>query len=157
MKLIDILPLESIKVPLEARTKEDIIQELVNLLKISKPDLDIKTVHEAILEREKTMSTGIGQGIAIPHGKTEGVDKISAAFGIIPGGADFESIDEQPVYLFFLLASPAGPAGPHLRCLSRISRLLNRDEFRLKLIQAQNPEEVTAMIEEEEKQYFEIN
>ncbi len=157
MRLVDILSVENIKIPLTGSTKEELISELVELISASNPLIDNKAVYDAILEREKTMSTGIGQGIAIPHGKTEGVKEIVAALGIAPAGADFESLDNEPIYLFFLLVSPAGPAGPYLRCLSRISRLLNGGEFRMKLMSAKTPESALSIIDEEEKKYFEIN
>ncbi len=157
MKLVDILKTENVKIPLKGKTKEEIIEELVDLIAASDPEVDHEAVHQAILDREKTMSTGIGQGVAIPHGKTEGVEELIGAFGIAPEGVDFDSLDNEPTHLFFLLVSPVGPAGPHLRCLSRISRLLNREEFREHLIKAGSPEEAVKIINDEEKQYFEIN
>ncbi|MCP4728347.1 MAG: PTS sugar transporter subunit IIA [bacterium] len=157
MKLVDILKTENVKIPLKGKNKEEIIEELVDLIVESNQEIDHDAVHQAILDREKTMSTGIGQGVAIPHGKTEGVDELMGAFGIAPDGVDFDSLDNKPTYLFFLLVSPVGPAGPHLRCLSRISRLLNREDFRELLMKAGSPEEAVKLINDEEKKYFEIN
>lgn len=156
MKLVDILKIESIKIPLASNDKDSIIKELVELVTNAIPLADFNSIHNAVCEREKTMSTGIGQGVAIPHCKTEGVTEISAALGIVPDGIDFDSLDGEPTKLFFLLISPESPAGPHLRCLSRISRLLNREEFRIKLTNASSPKEALSIIEEEEKQFFEI-
>jgi len=154
MKLVDILPLENIKIPLTGKTKEEIITELVDIIAASNPDIDHKLVLHSVIDREKTMSTGIGHGIAIPHGKSRGVKQIAAAFGIVPDGVDFEAIDSQPAYLFFLLAAPEGPAGPHLRCLSMISRLLNSESFRQSLTEAASPEEALRIIDEGEQEFL---
>lgn len=150
MKLADILPVENIKIPLTGKTKDEIITELVDMIAASNPHIDQKAVLKSILDREKTMSTGIGHGIAIPHSKSNGVRELIAAMGIAPGGVDFEALDDQPVYLFFLLAAPEGPAGPHLRCLSMISRLLNQESFRKSLRESSTPVEALQIIDEAE-------
>ena len=98
------------------------------------------------------MSTGIGQGIAIPHAKSKGVNELTASFGISPEGVDFESLDSKPVHLFFMIAAPDGPAGPHLRCLSMISRLLNNEDFRKNLVECATQKDALRMIEEGEKE-----
>ena len=156
MKLIDVIPVTNMKIPLTGRTKEEIITELVELIVESNPIIDRNLVLKSIFEREATMSTGIGNGVAIPHGKSKGVKEITGSFGIIPHGIDFDALDGEPVHIFFMIVSPEGPAGPHLRCLSRLSRLLNRDTFREKLISAVSPEEARHIIEDGERQFFEM-
>jgi mannitol/fructose-specific phosphotransferase system IIA component (Ntr-type) len=106
-----------------------------------------------VLDREKIMSTGIGDGIAIPHGKSDAVTGLAAALGIHKRGVDFESLDGEPAYVFFLLVSPADVSGPHIKALARISRLLKNDEFKNKLIDASTSEEILEIIETAEKEH----
>ena len=112
---------------------------------------------QAILDREKVMSTGVGYHVAIPHGKAEGVKDIVASLGITERDVDFHSIDNKPVRLIFLLVGPPDKTGPHLKALSRISRLMHRKEFRTKLLKSKTPREVMDVIEQEEERYFETN
>lgn len=156
MKLADIIPKECVKIELSGKTKDDIIKELVELLAKSSHVIDMEQVSRSIFERERTMSTGIGNGVAIPHGKSAGISKLSAALGMIKEGVDFDSIDKRPARIFLVLASPEGPAGPHIKALSRISRMLNKADFREKLLQCQSPEEVIECIRDEEKDYFDM-
>ncbi|MBT3343344.1 MAG: PTS sugar transporter subunit IIA, partial [Gemmatimonadetes bacterium] len=106
---------------------------------------------QAVLEREKIMSTGIGDGIAIPHGKSDAVVELTAALGIHKRGVDFEALDGEPAFVFFLLVSPANVSGPHIKALARISRMLKNDGFKKKLIEAGSADDIVAAIEEEEK------
>ncbi len=156
MKLVDILLKECVSTELKGRKKDDIIREMIGLLANSSSVRDTAAVSKSIYERERTMSTGIGSGVAIPHGKSRGIEKLCAALGIVKEGADFDSIDKKPVQIFVLLASPEGPPGPHIKALSRVSRMLNKSQFREKLLQCKTPEEVVEAIAEEEKDYFEI-
>lgn len=156
MKLIDIIPVENIKIPLESTVKKDIITELTDLIANSNPLVDRSAILKSIFDREATMSTGIGQGVAIPHGKSQGVKQITGSFGIIPDGVDFEALDGNPVQIFFLIAAPDGPAGPHLRCLSRLSRLLNKENFREQLLNSESAADARRIIEEGEQQFFEM-
>ena len=156
MKLVDILPKECITTELKSRKKDEIIRELIELLAKSPSVKDTAFISKSIFERERTMSTGIGNGVAIPHGKSAGIARLCAALGIIKDGADFDSIDKKPAHIFVLLASPEGPPGPHIKALSRISRMLNKTQFREKLLQCKSSEEAVAAIAEEEKDYFEI-
>jgi len=156
MRIIDILTEDNITLSLNSKSKNDIITELVELASHSKNFTDKNKVLTSIFEREKTMSTGIGHGVAIPHGKSTGVKKICASLGISTNGVDFDSLDGKPVHIFFLVATPEGPAAPHIKFLSRISRLLNMEDFRKKLISSKSKEEVLRLIEEEESKYFEI-
>src|SRR5450755_3408922 len=130
MRLIDILKPENIKVPLESLTKNEAIAELVNLLAKSGDVTDAKKVLDAVLDRESTRTTGIGNGLAIPHGKCNGVDHLSMAIGRPSTPIDFQSIDGRPVNLIWLLTSPPDKTGPHIHALARISRLMTIDKFR---------------------------
>ena len=151
MTLLDILSADSTLVDLRGETKEDIIAELVDTLAVGDAISDRDKVLQAVLEREKIMSTGIGDGIAIPHGKSDAVEKLVAALGTQRRGVDFEALDGEPAYVFFLLVSPANVSGPHIKALARISRLLKNDEFKKKLIAAETAAEIIEIIETEER------
>jgi len=156
MKLSDLLSSELIKIPLETTKKETVIEELVDLLEKNKKISDKKAVLNAVLEREKVMSTGVGQGIAIPHGKTDSAETVVATMGISHRNIDFQAIDEEPVHIVFLLVAPPNETGLHLKALSRASRLLSKETFREKLMQAEDAEAAMQLIRNEEKKYFEI-
>ena len=153
MTLLDILSSASTIVDLKGDTKEEIIAELVDSLSASEAISDRDKVLQAVLEREKIMSTGIGDGIAIPHGKSDSVVKLVAALGTQRRGVDFEALDGEPAYVFFLLVSPANVSGPHIKALARISRLLKNDDFKKKLITASSPEEIISAIRAEEESH----
>ena len=153
MTLMDILSDRAIIVDLKSETKEGIIEELVGALEVGKDITDRNKVLQAVLEREKIMSTGIGDGIAIPHGKSDAVMRLAAALGTQKRGVDFESLDGEPAYVFFLLVSPANVSGPHIKALARISRLLKNDDFKKKLIHAASAEEIASIIEAEEQNH----
>ena len=151
MTLLDILSPGSTVVGLKSNTKEEIIGELVDLLTVGDSITDREKVLQAVLDREQIMSTGIGDGIAIPHGKSDSVIRLAAALGTHKRGVDFEALDGEPAYVFFLLVSPANVSGPHIKALARISRLLKNDAFKKQLIEATTPEEILAAIESEEE------
>jgi len=149
MKLMDFLISDAIEPEMKSTTKPEAIEELVALLKRSGAIADAGPVAEAILKREELGTTGIGEGIAVPHGKSDAVNKLVAAFGRSGKGVDFNSIDGQPVQLFFLLIAPKDSAGPHLMALARISRLLKNRDFRKGLINAKNKAEILKICEAE--------
>ena len=151
MNLLDILSPESTIVDLKGESKEDIITELVNSLAVGDTITDRDQVLQAVLDREKIMSTGIGDGIAIPHGKSAAVTELVAAMGTQRRGIDFDALDGEPAFVFFLLVSPANVSGPHIKALARISRLLKNDAFKKKLIEANSAEEIIATIEAAER------
>ncbi len=153
MTLMDILSPQSVIVGLRGETKEDIIEELVDALAAGATISDREKVLQAVLEREKIMSTGIGDGIAIPHGKSDAVVRLAAALGTQKRGVDFEALDGEPAFVFFLLVSPANVSGPHIKALARISRLLKNDDFKKKLISAANAAEIMAIVESEEREH----
>lgn len=154
MNLRDILTVEDIKIPLNATTKNEIITEMVEILFKNNKIQEKEKIIQALFEREELMSTGVGDGVAIPHAKAEGITKISAAFGLTKEDVDFQSLDSKPVRIIFLLIGPINQPGPHLKALSRISRLLHQADFREKLIQSGDATEALNTILEEEKKYF---
>ena len=150
MILTQILQPTCVKAPLAGKDKDSVITELVDLLAENNLLVDRDVVLEAVLVREQTRSTGIGSGIAIPHGKCNGVAELVMAVGIAPEPVNFDSIDQKPVSIVILLASPADRTGPHIQALARISRLMLDDEFKTKLENATSPEEVYQLISTKE-------
>lgn len=156
MKISEILSEDLVNPRLQANTKEEIIDGMIELVARSEKVLDKAKVREAIFEREKIMSTGVGNGFAIPHGKTDAVTDVVAAFGITEKPIDYESLDEQPVRLVFLLVGKDSMVGPHIKLLSRISRLMNKEEFRAKLLETKTVQEILETFRQEEATYFDI-
>src|SRR4051794_4777061 len=150
MRLTEILKPQNIKVPLESKVKTDAIGELVTLLSANGELTDAKRVLEAVLDREATRTTGIGNGLAIPHGKCTGTDHLVMAIGRCETPIDFQSIDGRPVTLIWLLSSPPDKTGPHIHALARISRLMTIDKFRQSLLAAKDAQEVFDTIVKQE-------
>lgn len=150
MRLLDILSANCIKTDLKGKSRRDVIVEMVDLLVKAGLVKDKARVIEAIMEREKLMSTGIGNGVAIPHAKTNACAKLCAAFGRSPG-VPFDALDEKPVKLVFLLVTPEAETGPHISALARISRLLKHKVFKDALLSAKGEAEIYRIIEEEER------
>lgn len=155
MKICEILKVERIIPSMKCTDKESAIKELVYSFKDDPRVKDVDEVYQAVIEREKIMSTGVGKGFAIPHAKTNAVNEIIAAFGKLDEPIDFQSLDDQPVKLIFLLVGKENLVGPHIKLLSRLSRMMNLDEFRDNLSNATTAEEIYNLFETEEKQYFE--
>ncbi len=153
MKILDILAKESIIPELKGRTKKQVLEELIDALLQHKPHLDRDRLMAVLLERERLGSTGIGDGIAIPHGKMRDLDQLVLSFGRSPQGVDFESMDGKPVHLFFLLVAPENCAGIHLRALAKIARLLKNGTVRKKLGNVQGREEVYSVIQLEDEDF----
>lgn len=130
MKIMDFLKEKAIVADLKSTNKEGIIREMIELLVDAQAIKDKDKLVKILLERETLGSTGIGQGVAIPHGKCASVKELVAAFGISRNGVNYDSLDGEPVYIFFLLVAPEDSAGPHLKALARISRLLKDKYFR---------------------------
>ncbi|MCF7956399.1 MAG: PTS sugar transporter subunit IIA [Phycisphaerae bacterium] len=150
MILTQILQPTCVKVPLASNDKDSAITELVDMLAAAKQIDDRDMVLEAVLIREQTRSTGIGSGIAIPHGKCSGVKELVMAIGIAKTPLDFDSIDQKPVSIIVLLASPTDRTGPHIQALARISRLMLDDKFKEQLQNSNSAEEVYDMINKKE-------
>lgn len=155
MKISDVLEVDLISNKIPGTNKEEVLNNMIELVSKSSKVRDKEKIRDAIFNRERIMSTGVGKGFAIPHGKTDGITDMVAAFGITENEIDFESLDGEPVRLIFLLVGKENLVGPHLKLLSRISRLLNSEDFRIKLLNAQNSQEIYNLFESEEKSYFE--
>jgi len=156
MKVSELLKQEFIIPNLKGETKEEIINELIDLFNNDPRVEDIEKVRTAVLEREKVMSTGVGKGFAIPHGKTNAVKEIIGAFGRIKDGIDYESLDGNPVNLVFLLVGKDNLISTHIKLLSRISRLMNKDNFRHHLTEANSADEIVKLFTEEEEHFLEL-
>ena len=152
MLLTQILEPTCVKAPLEGKSKESVITELVDLLADNGSLVDRDVVLEAVFVREETRSTGIGSGIAIPHGKCSGVKELVMSVGIAPEPVDFDSIDAKPVSIIILLASPIDRTGPHIQALARISRLMLDEEFKSRLENSTSAEEVYELISNKENE-----
>ncbi len=153
MTLMEILSGKSVIIGLKGQNKREILEELVNELEVGDKITDRDKVLQAVLEREDIMSTGIGRGIAIPHGKSEYATTLGGVLGIKSEGINFEALDGKKTYIFFLLVSPLNVSGPHIKALARISRVLKGEDFRQRLISISNSEEALAIIEAEDKKY----
>lgn len=141
-KLSEILLPSTIYLDLKGLTKQEIIDELITILDRAGFLLDKTAVREAVIERESKLSTGLGAGVAVPHGKTSGVNRLVGAFGIKREGIHFDAADGQPVKLFFMLVSPPSVSGPHVKALAQIAKFLRTDKNKEKLLNAKTPEEV---------------
>lgn len=153
MKIIDFLSAKAIITDIKSTKKEAVIEELVDAL-INASDIDKRNRNkliEALMAREALGSTAIGQGVAIPHAKSDSVQKLIAAFGLSKKGVDFDSLDGEPAHIFFLLVAPQDSAGPHLKALARISRLLKDKYFRDSLRACQNNESIIKIISQEDE------
>ncbi|MCX5656617.1 MAG: PTS sugar transporter subunit IIA [Candidatus Omnitrophica bacterium] len=153
MKIMDFLCERAISLNLRSTEKKNAIEELVELL-IKGGELkesDKQEIMEILLNRESLGSTGIGQGIGIPHGKSCRVNKLVAAFGISKKGINFDALDGEPVYIFFLILAPEEFAGPHLKALASISRLLKDKYFRDSLLGVENENNIVKIIKDEDQ------
>ena len=155
MKISDILTENLVATGLPGNSKNEVIDAMIDLVASSPKVMDKEKVRKAIFEREEIMSTGVGNGFAIPHGKTEAVSDIVAAFAVTAQPIDYQSLDEKPVRLVFLLVGKDNLVGPHIKLLSRISRLMNKEEFRKRLLDMKSPGEILEAFKQEEATYFE--
>jgi fructose PTS system EIIBC or EIIC component len=156
MKVSELLGNKFVISELKGRNKEEIINELVDLFKNDPRVVDIEKVRLSVLEREKIMSTGVGKGFAIPHGKTGSVNEILAAFGKTKNAIDYDALDNQPVNLVFLLVGKENLVSTHIKLLSRISRMMNKDDFRRSLVEAGSGDEILNIFRKEEENYFDV-
>ena len=153
MKIMDFLSKKAIIPDIKSTKKEEVIKELVDAL-INVGDIEKRyrnKLIDALMSRESLGSTAIGQGVAIPHAKSDCVSKLIAAFGISRKGVDFDSLDGESAYIFFLLLAPQDSAGPHLKALARISRLLKDKYFRDTLRNAADEKAIIKIISEEDE------
>lgn len=152
MKITDLLKIETIIEELSAGTKRDVLIELAKVIPATDLSHDFDYVINVLLEREKLGTTGIGDGIAIPHGKVSGLNDLIMSFGRSRSGIDFNAMDGKPVHLFFLLLAPENSAGQHLKALAKISRMLKDVSFRQRLLQAASSEEIYRSILEKDQE-----
>jgi mannitol/fructose-specific phosphotransferase system IIA component (Ntr-type) len=150
MRLTDILQPDCVKVPLEAQEKQQAIYELADLLAAKTGITAVEDLKRAVWQRENTRTTGIGHGIGIPHGKCGGCDRLRMAVGIPREPIEFGAIDDKPVTLIILLASPLDQTGPHIQALAKISRMLTDEQLRGALKRATTAEELYQQIVEYE-------
>ena len=142
MAVVNLIEEDIIKIPLEAKTKPDVIKELVDVLKKAGKIEDAESVFRAVMLRENMGSTGLEKGIAVPHAKTHKVNNLVLAIGVSPEGIDFDSLDGEPSKLFFLLIATPQQAGPHIEALSEIARLTRSSNFCKLLLNAKSPKEI---------------
>lgn len=142
MELSKLLTIDRIRVPLQAADKNDVVTELVDLLAQTGGLHSRDAALDAVLKRESERTTGIGYGLAIPHGKSDGCDQLVMAAGKPAQPVDFQSLDGRPVTFVVLLVSPPDQTGPHIQALAKISRLMNLEDFRNAVDQANSPEEL---------------
>lgn len=150
MLLSELLSASRIKVPLTSRTKPEVLRELLELVADGRTPGQLSAMLEAVSERELVLSTGVGDGVAIPHGRTPFVETLLLAAGVASQPIDFDALDGRPVQLFFLLIGPESASGAHVRALSRISRLLRRDRLRADLLSARSPEAFLQVVQASE-------
>jgi nitrogen PTS system EIIA component len=151
MRLDQILRLQSVNDNLRARTKTEALAELSEMIINDGPKLDQSQVLEVLLQREKLGSTGIGDGIAIPHGKVGALKELVVAFGRSKEGIDFDSLDGKPVHLFFLLLAPENCTGRHLKTLAKISKMLKVNSFRKMFMEAKSKDDLYRIIVEQDE------
>jgi len=151
MRIQDIIPPEAVVDGLRAETKEGVLRELSEAVCRRHPALSPDRLTAILMDREGLGSTGIGDGVAIPHGKIPGIDRLFAVFGRSPGGVQFASLDGKPARLFFLILAPENSAGMHLKALARISRLLKDQRFRGRLLAAEGVDGLSQVLREEDE------
>jgi len=154
MKLSDLLKKEFIIPELSGNTKEEVINQMVDLFSEDPRVNDLEKVRTSVFEREKIISTGIGKNFALPHGKTDAISEILCAFGRATHPVEYNAHDGQPVHLVFLLVGKENLVSLHIKLLSRISRMMTKDEFRRKLMEATTSEEIMNIFNTEEATYY---
>jgi PTS system nitrogen regulatory IIA component len=150
MQLNQIFKMEYINPHLLARSKDEALEEMINTVIVGGLKLNSSSIIDILKQRESLGSTGIGDGVAIPHGKVSDIHDIVMAFGRSEDGIAFESLDGKPVYLFFMVLAPENSAGQHLKILARISRMIKDEYFRKKLLEASSKNDLYNIITEQE-------
>ena len=153
MKIMDILVKDAVVLNLASKDKNGILQEMSQALAAAEPSVSADGLLQILVEREGLQSTGIGEGVAIPHGKMAGLDRLMASFARSAEGVDFDSIDGQPTQLYFVLVVPEHSGGQHLKALARISRFFRDSAFRDKLLGAATAEDIFRAIGEEDAKF----
>jgi len=150
VKIAEFLKPESIISELSSNTKTGVLTELSASLSKTLTSVTPQRLSQVLEEREKVASTGIGEGVAIPHGKLPGITTLSASFGVSRNGIEFDAIDRKPTHLFFALVAPENSAGLHLKALARSSRLFKNPSFRASILAAQSASEIYSLIAQED-------
>ena len=153
MKLSEIIEEEDIISDLKASDKKSVLEELAEVISNHEPSINKKDIVKVLMERERLGTTGIGDGVAIPHGKLNGVRQPLISFGRSKKGMDFDAMDGQPAYLFFLLIAPENSSGIHLEILARIAKILKNSAFRKKLMEADTRKECYQTIIQNDEEY----
>ena len=153
MKIVDLIKRDMVVPELRATDKRGILEELAAYMAGRYPRIDRAVLSKVLIERELLASTAIGEGVAIPHGKLPAVTEITACLGRAQSGVDFDSMDGQPTYLFFVLVAPETSTGAHLKALARISRVFKDAEFRRRLLAAPDAEAMYRVVAEEDAKY----
>ena len=153
MKITDFLSVQTVIPALAQQEKHAVLEELAAWLAANHPNLDAKRVLSVLMERERISTTAIGEGVAIPHGKLPGLERIFGVFARSSEGVDFSSLDGGPTHLFFVLIAPEGAAADHLKALARISRLLKDEAFRRRLMAAKSNQELFTLIAAEDDKF----
>ena len=153
MKLAEIIEKNSIVPELKANDKAGVLEELAQVISDHVSSIEKEALVKVLVERERLGTTGIGDGVAIPHGKLKGIGRPIISFGRSKDGIDFESIDRQPVYLFFLLVAPDNSSGIHLQVLAKIARILKSNTFRKRLMETETREELYQTIVQADEEH----
>ena len=153
MKIVDLIKRDMVVPALQATDKRGILEELATYMAAHHPRIDRATLSKVLIEREQLASTAIGEGVAIPHGKLGAVGEIVACLGRARDGVEFDSMDGQPTFLFFVLVAPESSTGAHLKALARISRVFKDPEFRRRLLAADTGELMYNVVADEDAKY----
>jgi PTS system nitrogen regulatory IIA component len=153
MKIVDLIKRDMIVPALTATDKRGLLEELAAYMASHHARIDRPALSRVLIEREQLASTAIGEGVAIPHGKLASVGEIVACLGRARAGVEFDSMDGQPTYLFFVLVAPESSTGAHLKALARISRVFKDPEFRKRLLDAPDAETMYAVVATEDAKY----
>ena len=153
-RLIDILELDTVKIPVISSSRDDVIKELIELFAIKGLFEDKHIIYKAVIERERIMTTGVGNGIAIPHCKHDSCKDFALAVGVADEDIDFQAVDQNPVRLVFLLIGPTNAAGMHIKILSRITRIMSKVETRERIEKIKDPRELYQLLITEEEKTF---
>lgn len=154
MDIISLLDTDTVFPGIEASGKKELLNKLIDSLRTKVGEEELEQIRNAVFEREQIMSTGVGKGLAIPHGKAAGIRSNYAAFAILKHPIAYESVDDQPVIMVFLLVGPQSSNSLHIKMLSRISRLMNNADFRSRLQECKTSEKIIEVFEKEEKAHF---
>jgi len=154
MNVHTLLDESTILANLKVKSKKELLNQIIDSLTSKVNSNQLKEIRKAVFEREEIMSTGVGKGFAIPHGKAKNIEKNYASFALLKEPVEYKSIDDEPVRIVFMLVGPDSKNSIHIKLLSRISRLMNNSEFREKLLNGKNPGEILKIFKEEEEKYF---